>query len=404
MKEKSTNKFDFLKLSADIFRDLIAWRRDFHENPELGFEEFRTSQTIKNFLQLEGIPYYETATTGICAIIKGEAKESEKGKTIALRADIDALPLKDKKSCDYASKVEGKMHACGHDGHMTILMGAAKILNSIKSELKGNVKLLFEPAEETVGGAKYMINEGVLEEPHVDAVIGLHVSEGIESGKIGLKRGVVNAASNPFNIRILGKGGHGAHPEDTIDPIVIAANVITSLQNIVSREIPPTDPAVVTIGSIHAGSAQNIIPEEVELSGIIRTMKTEHRQYVITRVVEVVEGITKAMRGSCEIDIQESYPCLYNNDIMVDLLETCAKDVIGESNVERLDKPSMGVESFAYFSLERPAVFYFLGSRNDEKGIVNPAHGSLFDIDENCLPIGVAIQCKTAYEYLNSTF
>jgi amidohydrolase len=404
MKEKSINKFDFLKLSAGIFQDLIAWRRDFHENPELGFEEFRTSQTIKNFLQLEAIPYYETATTGICAIIKGEAKGAEKGKTIALRADIDALPLKDKKNCDYASKVEGKMHACGHDAHMTILMGAAKILNSIKSELKGNVKLLFEPAEETVGGARFMINEGVLDEPYVDVVIGLHVLEGIESGKIGIKRGVVNAASNPFNIKILGKGGHGAHPEDTIDPIVIAANVITGLQNIVSREIPPTDPAVITIGSIHAGSAQNIIPEEVDLSGIIRTMKTEHRQYVIARLVEVVEGISKAMRGSCEIDIQESYPCLYNNDIMVDLLEACAKEVIGEINVEKLDKPSMGVESFAYFSLERPAVFYFLGSRNDEKGIVNPAHGSLFDIDENCLPIGVAIQCKTAYEYLNSAF
>jgi amidohydrolase len=404
MKEGCSNKFDFLKLSAEIFQDLIAWRRDFHENPELGFEEYRTSQTIKNFLHLEGIPYYETATTGICAIIKGEAKGAEMGKTIALRADIDALPLKDRKSCDYTSKVEGKMHACGHDAHMTILMGAAKILNSIKDKLKGNVKLLFEPAEETVGGARYMINEGVMEEPHVDAVIGLHVSEGIESGKIGIKTGVVNAASNPFNIKIIGKGGHGAHPEDTIDPIVIAANVITSLQNIISREIPPTDPAVITVGSIHAGSAQNIIPEEVSLAGIIRTMKTEHRQYVIARLVEVVEGITKAMRGSCDIDIQESYPCLYNNDVMVDLLGTCAKEVIGEINVEKLDKPSMGVESFAYFSLERPAVFYFLGSRNEEKGIVNPAHGSLFDIDENCLPIGVAIQCKTAYEYLNSTF
>jgi amidohydrolase len=402
MKEIHDN-IDFLKESADIYNDLVSWRRGFHENPELGFEENITSETIKEFLKHEGISYYETATTGICAIIKGEAKGAEEGKTIALRADIDALPIQDKKKCTYSSKIDGKMHACGHDAHMTILMGAAKILNLKREKLKGNVKLLFEPAEETIGGARFMINEGVLENPHVDAILGLHVAEGIESGKIGIKRGVVNAASNPFNIKIIGRGGHGAHPEDTIDPIVIASNVIVALQSIVSREIPPVDPAVITIGSIHGGSAQNIIPEEVNISGIIRTMKTEHREYVIKRLIEVVEGITKAMRGSCEIDIQESYPCLYNNDLMVDMLQKYACNVIGENNVEILDKPSMGVESFAYFSMERPAAFYFLGCRNSEKGIINPAHGSLFDIDESCLPIGVAIQCELAYEYLKST-
>jgi len=397
------DKIDFLKMSSEIYSDLVAWRRDFHENPELGFEEFRTSKTIKDFLTLEGIPFYETATTGICAIIKGEADGAEKGKTIALRADIDALPLADTKGCEYSSKAEGKMHACGHDAHMTVLMGVAKILNSIKKELKGNIKLLFEPAEETVGGARFMIKEGVLEEPYVDAVIGLHVSENIECGKIGIKKGVVHAASNPFNIKIIGKGGHGAHPEDTIDPVVIASNVILGLQSIVSREIPPTDPAVVTVGSIHGGSSQNIIPGEVNLSGVIRTLKTEHREYVIKRVTEVVEGITKSMRGKCEIDIQESYPCLYNNDFMVDLVKKCASEVIGKTNVEELDKPNMAVESFSYFSMERPAAFYFLGVRNEDKGIVYPAHNSLFDIDERSLPIGVAIQCKAAYEYLNTT-
>jgi amidohydrolase len=392
---------DFLRKAANINEQLIAWRRDFHQHPEIGFEEYRTSKIIKDFLQAEGIPFYETATTGICALIKGGAAGAEKGRTIALRADIDGLPLQDKKSCSYASKIEGRMHACGHDAHMTVLMGTAKLLNGIKDKLKGNVKLLFEPAEETLGGARFMIQEGVLENPHVDAVIGLHVAEGIESGKIGIKKGVFNAASNPFNIRIIGKGGHGAHPEDTVDPIVISSNIIMTLQSIVSREIPPTDPAVVTIGSIHGGSAQNIIPEEVELSGIIRTMKPEHREYVIKRVIEIVEGIAKSMRGKCEIDIQESYPCLYNNDVMVDILQKCALDIVGENNIETLQKPSMGVESFAYFSMERPAVFYFLGAGNSDKGIVHPAHGSFFDIDESCLPIGVAIQCNTAYQYLN---
>lgn len=404
MKEVNKSKINFLKKGADLKDELTAWRRDFHENPELGFEEFRTSEVIKQFLSSEGIPFYSSATTGIYGIIKGTAEGADKGKTIAVRADMDALPLQDRKACEYSSKVEGKMHACGHDAHMTILMGACKILNGMKDKLKGNVVLLFEPAEETIGGARFMIKEGVLDNPHVDAVIGLHVAEGIECGKISIKKGVVNAASNPFNIKIIGKGGHGAHPEDTVDPVLITSNIIVTLQSIISREIPPTEAALITIGSIHGGSAQNIIPEEVNISGIIRTMRTEHREYVIKRLIEVVEGISKSMRGKCEIDIQESYPCLYNNDVMVDMMKKCASEIIGESNVEEQEKPSMGVESFAYFSMERPAVFYFLGAGNSEKGIINPAHGSFFDIDESCLPIGAAIQAKFVYDYLNLTF
>jgi amidohydrolase len=387
---------DFLRRAQEIKEQLTAWRRHFHANPELGFEEYETSKSIKAFLQSEGIEYTEVAGTGICAIIKGSGN-----KTIGLRADIDALPLEDRKGRDYSSQIKGKMHACGHDAHLTILLGAAKLLNSMKHELKGNVKLFFEPAEETVGGAKFMIKEGVLENPSVDCVIGLHVDENTPVGKVGIKRGVVNAASNPFTIKIKGKGGHGAHPEDTVDPIVIASTVILSLQTIVSREIPPQDPAVVTIGSIHGGTAQNIIPEEVTLSGILRTMRTEHREYVKKRLNEIVQGIVASMRGTCEITIEESYPCLYNNDDILDLVESTAKSIVGEENIRKLESPSMGVESFAYFSMERPSAFYFLGVRNEEKGIVHPAHGSLFDIDEDALPIGVAIQCKAVFDYLS---
>ncbi len=387
---------NFLDRANSIKDELVALRRDFHSHPELGFEEYETSKKIKKFLETEGIEYKEAAGTGICAIIRGTGN-----KTIGLRADIDALPLKDNKACEYSSKTVGRMHACGHDGHTTILMGAAKILNSMKSELKGNVKLFFEPAEETVGGARFMIKEGILEDPYVDCVIGLHVDENTEVGTIAVKRGVVNAASNPFTIKIKGRGGHGAHPEDTIDPVVIASNVIIALQTIVSREIPPTDPAVITVGSIHGGTAQNIIPEEVTISGIIRTMKSEHREYVKKRLVEVVSGISSSMRGIAEINIEESYPCLYNNDDMLDLVENSAGNIIGFENIKKLSSPSMGVESFAYFSMERPSAFYYLGVRNEEKGIIHPAHGSLFDIDEDALPIGVAIQCQAAYDYLS---
>ncbi|WP_263492485.1 M20 family metallopeptidase [Clostridium estertheticum] len=382
-------------MAKNIESELIDIRRGFHENPELGFDLFKTSQKVKDFLLKEGIEFYEVAQTGICAIIRGKGE-----KTIALRADMDALPLQDKKICDYSSKINGKMHACGHDAHTTILLGAAKILNSMKDKIPGNVKLLFEPAEETTGGSPLMIKEGVLENPNVDAIIGLHVEEFLEAGTVGLKRGVAYAASNPFTIKVVGKGGHGASPHMTVDPIVIASNVIISLQNIVSREIPPTDPAVITIGSIHGGTAQNIIPEEVTISGIIRTMKSEHREYIKTRLVQVVEGIVTAMRGECEISIEESYPCLYNNDKLAEMFESKASQVISESNVYKLDQPTMGVESFAYLSMERPALFYFLGSGNKEKGIVNPAHGSLFDIDESCISIGVAMQCTLAYEFL----
>ena len=386
---------DFLFEAKNIREELVKWRRDFHAHPELGYQEVRTSLVIKEFLLKENIEFYDTATTGICAIIRGKGE-----KTVGIRGDMDALPLMEKNSCDYISKNLGTMHACGHDAHTAILMGVAKILNSIKHQLEGNVKLFFEPAEETTGGARVMIEEGVLKNPSVDAVIGLHVDEKIEVGYIGLKKGVVNAASNPFTVKVKGRGGHGAHPNDCVDPVVISSQIIIALQTIVSREIAPTDAAVITIGSIHGGTAPNIIPEEVIITGVIRTMKIEDRAYVKKRLKEVAEGIALSMRGSCVIEIEESYPCLYNSDELVKVFKKSASRIIGEKNIIALDKPSMGVESFAYFAMEKPSVFYFLGSRNEKKGIIHPAHGSHFDIDEECLPIGVALQCEMTVELL----
>lgn len=391
---------DFLSEANKIKEELINWRRDFHSHPELDYELFRTNEKITEFLKSEGIEYTITAKTGICAIIKG----GKDGKTVALRGDMDALPLSDQKTCEYSSKNDGKMHACGHDVHTTILMGTAKLLNSIKNEIQGNVKLFFEPAEETTGGARLMIADGVLENPRVDAIIGLHVNEAIEVGEIGIKEGVVHAASNPFTIKIKGRGGHGAHPDTTIDPIVIACNLINTLQTVISREISPTDPGVLTIGYIHGGTAQNIIPEEVKIGGIIRTMNTEQREYVKRRLTEITEGVVSSMRGQSQVTIEESYPCLYNNDNIIKLVKDAAQSLIGKEKVNILQSPNMGVESFAYFSLERPSAFYFLGCRNEKKGIINPAHGSLFDVDEDCIPIGVAIQCESAIRILKSNF
>ena len=385
----------------NIKDELIEIRRTSHQYPELGFEETNTSKFIKDFLTREGIEFKEFAGTGVCGVIKG-TKEGENNKVIGLRADIDGLPMQDKKGCSYASKVTGKMHACGHDGHTTILLGVAKLLNKNKDKFNGIVKLIFEPAEETTGGARVMIEEGVLTNPTVDVMCGLHVEETLDAGMIMVRRGTVNAASNPFNITIKGSGGHGAYPDTAIDPIVMASHVVTSLQSIVSREIKPVNPTVVTIGSIHGGTAQNIIPNEVKLGGIIRTMTNEDREFAKVRLKEIVNGICTTFRGSAEIEIEESYPCLYNDDNMVKILEDSAKNIIGAENVKVQKNPKLGVESFAYFANEVPSVFYFLGIRNEEKGIIHPAHNSLFDIDEDALPIGVAIQCEVAINYLTT--
>ena len=388
----------FLEEANRIKDELITIRRDLHEHPELGFEEKRTSEKIKEFLTKEGIPYVEVAKTGVCGIIKGEKKDNN--RVIGLRADMDALPIQDKKVCSYSSKVPGKMHACGHDAHTTILLGVARILNKNKRLFGGCVKLFFEPAEETVGGAPFMIKEGVLENPRVDAIVGLHVTEDLDYGKIRIKSGVVNAASNPYKIKIKGRGGHGAAPHTTIDPMVIASNVVMALQTIVSREIAPVNPSVITVGSINGGTAQNVIPEEVEITGIIRTLTKEDREYVVRRFKELVTGICRGMRGECDIYIEEGYPCLYNNATMVERVKYVGKELLGVENVVEQKHPSMGVESFAFFAMERTSAFYYLGTGNRTKGTDKAAHSNLFDIDEDAIPLGVAMQCGIAYDYL----
>ncbi|BAK80803.1 M20 metallopeptidase family protein [Candidatus Arthromitus sp. SFB-rat-Yit] len=392
------NGIDFLEDARKLRDEIINHRRHFHKYPETGFEEFETCKTITNYLNSLGIENKIVSGTGIVAIIRGKSE----GKTIALRSDLDALPLDDFKNVEYSSKISGKMHACGHDAHISILMSVAKVLLKYRDKFNGNVKLIFEPAEETIGGAKFMIKDGVLEDPKVDAIVGLHVSELIDSGHIGMKYGVVNAASNPFKIIIKGRGGHGAHPEDCIDPVVVGCNLVMLLQTIVSREISPHNPSVLTVGKISGGTAPNIIPEKVELEGVIRTLSKEDREMSIKRLKEICNGIATSMRVDIDVEVTDGYPCLYNDDKMVFLGEKVFKKVIGSENVTMDINPSMGVESFAYFSQEIPSLFYFLGTRNVSRGIVHPAHGGLFDVDEEGLVIGVALQSAIAFSYLNN--
>jgi len=384
-----------------VYDDIKDWivdvRRDFHQNPEVGMEEVRTAERIASYLREMNIEVIEgVAGTGVVGIIRGGSE----GKTVALRADMDALPIVDEKNVDYKSKIEGKMHACGHDAHTTILLGTAKVLNGMKKELKGNVKLIFQPAEETTGGAKPMIEAGVLENPHVDAIFGLHVEPEIEMGSIGIKYGKAYASSDMFDLIISGKSAHGAYPHSGIDAVVVAANVITALQTIVGRNVDPRDSAVLSIGMINGGSARNIICDHIEMRGIIRTLNPETRKMVLHRAKDIVENVCASMGAKGEFIRYESYTSLINHESCVDVVRDNGEKVLGKEKIILLQEASMGVEDFAYFLEKVPGAFYFLGCRNEEKGIVHPLHNCLFDIDEECLLIGVRMQVENVKSIL----
>lgn len=381
-----------LLVEAEKIKDwLVEIRRDFHRHPEFGMEEFRTMDKIVGYLEEMEIEYTSgVANTGVVGIIRGATS----GKTIALRGDMDALPIQDEKDVSYRSTIAGKMHACGHDAHMTILLGAARILNQMKSQLKGNVKLLFQPAEETVGGAKPMIQEGVMENPKVDAVFGLHVSSEIPVGEIGIKYGQMNASSDTIKIILHGKSSHGAYPHAGVDAIVLAGQVITALQSIVSRNIDPRNSAVVTLGTIQGGTQGNIIADRVELVGTVRTLDPSTREEVINRIENIVVQVAAGLGGQGQLIREEGYAALINDHDIVDIVKESGEELLGKENVISIEEPSLGVEDFAYFAQEVPGAFYRLGCRNEEKGIIHDAHYCLFDIDEDCLAIGAAMQAN----------
>ena len=389
---------DIINYSKAIQMELVNWRRQLHKIPEIGFKLEKTSEFIIARLKEMDIEYKIIAETGIVAIIHG----GEKGGTVALRADMDGLPIKEETDLSYASS-NGCMHACGHDAHVAILLGAGKILSENKKALLGNVKLLFQPAEENFGGAQIMIEEGCLDNPRVDVIFGLHIgslSKEVGNGMIGIRRGAMMAAVDKFIIRIIGKGGHGASPHECIDPITIACEVVASLQKIISREINPVNPGVLTIGQITGGTAFNIIPKEVILEGTVRTLNDEDRTYIESRIREIVKFITKANRAQYIIEYENVYPILVNDDITTDKLSVAAAKIIGKEKIVELRNPVMGAEDMSYYLQKVPGTFFYLGSNNENKGIVYPHHNSKFNIDEDVLWIGTAIFLQAVIDYL----
>jgi len=374
-----------LKLAKEISPWLSRVRGDFHMYPELGMQEFRTQRKICEYLDEFGILHKKMAKTGVVGEIKGKNAL----KTIALRADIDALPILEKNDVSYRSKNHGVMHACGHDAHTTILLGVAKILSEQKDELGVNVRFIFQPAEETVGGAEPMIEEGVLE--GVDAIFGLHVSSLIEKGSVEYRYKQMNASSDNIEIEVQGQSAHGAYPGDGVDAIVITAQLITAMQTIVSR-IDARDSAVLTIGKIAGGTAHNIIADSVKLTGTLRTLDPQVRELVKEKLNILVESLPISMGGKGILKIGKGYSALINDDKMVELVKKNAGDILGIENVLEKEKANMGVEDFGYYLEKIPGVFFNLGVKNEEKGIMASAHNEYFDIDEEALHLGVAIQ------------
>lgn len=380
---------------------LVEWRRWCHQHPGIGFDVEETAQFVADKLGQWGVEV-ETGvgSTGVVGIITG----GKPGPTIALRADMDALPVQEENEHSFASKYPGKMHACGHDGHVAMALGAAKLLSERKDELAGKVVIIFQPAEEGLGGAPAMIADGVLERHKPDAIVAGHlglISKELDTGQVGVCYGPMMAAAYSFHAEIRGKGGHGAMPHQSVDPVVIAAEVISAWQRILSREISPLEPAVLTVGKIQGGSSHNIIPEKVELQGTIRYIKPETGDILKRRMEEVLAGICSAWRGSHSFSFNDGYPPVVNDKEFTAFFAGLAEDLAGKENVIELDEPTMGGEDMSFFLQQVPGTFFFLGAGNEQKGITYPHHHPRFDFDEDVLWLGAALLAVTAWQYTN---
>ncbi|MCS7004474.1 MAG: M20 family metallopeptidase [Cytophagales bacterium] len=386
-------------LAEQFFEETVATRRYIHAHPELSFKEYKTSAFVAEKLRQMGLsPQEGIAETGVVALIEGKNPTS---KVVALRADMDALPIKEENAVPYKSKYDGIMHACGHDVHTSSLLGTAKILTQLREDFEGTVKLIFQPGEEkNPGGASIMIREGVLQNPAPQGILGQHVMPYLPVGKVGFREGMYMASSDEIYLTVCGKGGHGAMPENAIDPVLIASHIIVALQQIVSRFIPPKIPAVLSFGKIIGNGATNVIPNEVRIEGTLRTFHEEWREKAKEKIRQIAQGIAESMGGSCIVEIDKGYPFLVNNPELSRRMKHAAAEYLGDENVVDLDI-WMAAEDFAYYTHHTNACFYRLGVRNEAKGIISGVHTPTFDIDEEALKIGTGLMAWLAIKELH---
>ena len=385
-------------LSSDYLQEIIHLRQYLHQHPELSFEEYKTSELIKKKLEEFNIETSLLAGTGVVGILRGKNPES---KIIALRADMDALPILEQNNVSYKSVNEGVMHACGHDVHSSSLLGAAKILGELRNEFEGTVKFIFQPGEEKLpGGASLMIEQGVLENPSPEILFAQHVYPSMEAGRVGFKSGMYMASTDEVYITVKGKGGHGAMPHLNIDPVVISAHLIIALQQLVSRNANPITPTVLSFGKVMANGATNVIPNEVKLEGTFRTMDERWRNQAHEKIKVMAISVSESMGGTCEVNILKGYPFLVNDSAVTGKARKHAEDYLGKEKVEELDI-RMTAEDFAFFSQKRPSCFYRLGTGNKSKNIVSPVHTDTFDIDESALETGMGLMAWLAICELN---
>jgi amidohydrolase len=391
---------DHLKSDIDeLVPDMVALRRDLHMHPELAYEEVRTAGLVAQRLSSLGLEVQVgVAQTGVVGLLRGGASRVG-AKTLAIRADMDALPIHEVTELDYRSTIEGKMHACGHDGHTAIALAVAALLRKRQAELSGTVKLLFQPAEEGRGGAHLMLKEGVLE--GVDGVIGLHLMSTFPVVRVGVRAGPVFASADGFVLTVRGKGGHAAMPHSAVDPIVISASIITALQTLMSRESSPFSPAVITIGTIQAGSAFNIIPETAQMQGTVRAFSQHDRERWLRRIRELATGVALAMGGSCEVQIFNGPPACVNAASMTHLVHEAAVASVGAGNVESGEEVmTTSSDDMAVFLQAVPGCYFIVGARNEEKGASYPHHHPRFTFDEAAMPIAVEVLARAAMNFL----
>jgi amidohydrolase len=389
---------DFLAEAQELSETTRYLRRDFHRHPELAFQEVRTAGVVVRELNALGLEVHSgIAKTGVVALLEG----ARPGPVLLLRFDMDALPIVEETGAEYASQNPGVMHACGHDGHTAIGLSVARLLNKHRQELSGTVKLVFQPAEEGFGGAETMIAEGVLDNPKPELTLALHLWNHAPVGWLGIASGPTMAAAEVLRIKITGKGGHGAMPHEAVDPVLASAHVLTALQSVVSRNVPPLQSAVISVSMLRAGEAFNVIPPQVEMQGTIRTFDPAVRELVVQRVHQVVEQTASALGCQAEVEVKSLTPAVINDPSIAERVAKVAADLLPGSQIDRHCQ-AMGSEDMAFMMREVPGCYFFVGSANDAKGLNASHHHPKFDIDEDVLPQAVALMTAAAYDYLKT--